>query len=226
MITKKDIEKIEKIAREYFIGASGCHDWSHIERVRKLALRIGKAEKADLKIVESAVLFHDIGRKYEMNHKGEKNGKKICHAIEGKKEARKILENFPEITPMEKENILHSIEAHRHRNSLAPETLEAKVLFDADKLDSIGAIGIGRIFLFAGSASAKILYTGKEKEHAKDGFKYSYSDKDTAPLEYEVKLKHIKNKMLTKTGKFMARERDKFMREFFDVFWQEVEGGR
>ncbi|NLC30736.1 MAG: phosphohydrolase, partial [Candidatus Moranbacteria bacterium] len=42
MITKKDIEKIEKIAKQYFVGASGCHDWSHVERVRKLALQIGK----------------------------------------------------------------------------------------------------------------------------------------------------------------------------------------
>ena len=226
MIAKKDIEKIEKIAKQYFVGASGCHDWSHVERVRKLALQIGKEEKADLRIIELAALLHDIGRKYEMENKGFKNGIKICHAQEGRKETTKILENFKNITEKEKGNILHSIEAHRSRNSLIPKTLEAKIVFDADKLDSLGAIGIGRIFLFAGSASAKILYTGKEKEHAKGGLKHSYSDKDTAPLEYEVKLKYLKDKMITKTGKKIARERDKFMREFFKTFWEEVEGKR
>ena len=224
MIKKEDIKKIEKIAKKYFKEASGCHDWSHIERVRNLALRIARAERADLKIVELASLLHDIGRKFEMENKGFKDGIKICHAQEGKKEAIKILENFKNITQVEKDNILHSIEAHRNRTSLIPKTLEAKIVFDADKLDSLGAIGIGRIFLFAGSASAKVLYTGKEKEHAKEGLKHSYTEKDTAPLEYEVKLKYLKNKMLTKTGKEIAKGRDKFMKDFFDNFWKEVDG--
>ncbi|HBI16639.1 MAG: hypothetical protein UR60_C0009G0011 [Candidatus Moranbacteria bacterium GW2011_GWF2_34_56] len=227
MIKKADIEKIEKIAKKYFEGASGCHDWSHIERVRKLALRIGKSEKADLKIIEIAVLLHDIGRKFEMENRGYKDGVKLCHAVEGKKEAQKILESFKNISNEEKENILHCVEAHRSRNNLVPRTLEAKIVFDADKLDTMGAIGIGRIFLFAGSSSANRLYTGQEKQHADEKFdKYAYTDKDTAPLEYEIKLKHLKNKIITKAGKKMAKERDRFMVEFFKTFWAEVEGKR
>lgn len=224
MITKEDIIKIEEIAKKYFIGASGCHDWSHIERVRKLALRIGKLEKANLKIIELAVLLHDIGRKFEMENKGNKSGMKICHAIESKREAQKILENFKEITQEEKDNILHSIEAHRHRNSLVPSTLEAKVVFDADKLDSIGAVGIARDFLFAGGAGSNCLYTGNEKKLVKLGKDMSYTKEDSAILEYEVKLKHLKNKMITKTGKMLAKERDRFMHEFFRTFWLEVAG--
>lgn len=54
----------------------------------------------------------------------------------------------------------------------------------------------------------------------------SYTEEDSAILEYEVKLKHIKNKMLTETGKNLAKERDGFMREFFRIFWLEVEGKR
>jgi len=225
MITQKDISAIGIIAQKYFKGSSGCHDWSHIERVMKLALKIGKQEKADLKIIQVAVLLHDIGRKFEMTHKGQKDGVKICHAIESKREAQKILKKFKKITQTEKENILHSVEAHRSRNALIPKTLEAKVVFDADKLDTMGAIGIGRIFLFAGSTSAGILYTGKEKEHAKDEFdKHAYTDKDTAPLEYEIKLKHLKNKIMTNSGKEIAKGRDKFMKDFFDNFWKEVDG--
>lgn len=226
MITTKDIRVIEDIAKKYFKEASGCHDWSHIERVRKIALRIGKQEKADLKIIEVAVLLHDIGRKFEMDHRGEKDGIKICHAIESKKEANKILEKFKKITQAEKENILHAIEAHRHRNSLLPATLEAKIVFDADKLDSIGAVGVARDFLFAGSAGSDCLYTGNEKRLAKLGKDHAFTTEDSAILEYEVKLKHLKNKMMTKSGKQLAIGRDKFMKDFFNVFWQEVAGKR
>ena len=224
MITKADIKKIEAFAKTYFKGASGCHDWSHVERVKKLALNIGKAERADLKIIEMAVLLHDIGRKFEMEHKGQKDGVKICHAVESKREASKILEKFKKITQAEKENILHSIEAHRSRNALIPETLEAKIVFDADKLDSIGAVGIARDFLFAGSAGSNCLYTGNEKRLAKLGKDYSFTKEDSAILEYEIKLKHLKNKMLTRTGKEIAKKRDEFMKYFFDNFWQEVKG--
>lgn len=226
MITRKDIQKIEKIAKKYFKGASGCHDWSHIERVRSLALRMGKSEGADLKIIETAVLLHDIGRKFEMENKGQKNGVKICHAVESKKESQEILKKFQNITQKEKENILHSIEAHRSRNTLVPETLEAKIVFDADKIDSMGAVGIGRIFLFAGGSGSSCLYTGNERRLSKLGKDYSFTKEDSAVLEYEIKLKHLKNKMLTKTGKKIAQERDKFMREFFATFWKEVEGKR
>lgn len=226
MITKNDIKEIEMIAKKYFKEASGCHDWSHIERVSNLALRIGKQEKANLKIIAIAALLHDIGRKFEMENKGAKNGVKICHAIESRKEAQKILENFKKITQEEKENILHCIEAHRSRNELIPNTLEAKIVFDADKLDSIGAVGVARDFLFAGSAGSNCLYTGNEKKLAKSNKDYSFTKEDSAILEYEIKLKHLKNKMLTQTGKEMARGRDKFMAEFFKIFWAEVEGRR
>lgn len=101
---------------------------------------------------------------------------------------------------------------------------EAKVLFDADKLDSIGAVGIARDFLFAGNAGSKTLYTGNEKLLAQSGKNYSFTEEDSAFLEYEIKLKHIKNKLLTSTGKKIAEERHKFMEAYFKRFWEEVEG--
>jgi uncharacterized protein len=226
MITSDDILNIEKIAQRYFHQASGCHDWSHIERVRALALRIGKREKANLKIIELAILLHDIGRKFEMKNKGKKNGIKICHAQKSRRESQKILKDFKNITPEEKESILHCVEAHRNRNELTPNTSEAMVVFDADKLDSIGAVGIARDFLFAGGAGSNCLYTGNEKILAKTGQDYSYTKEDSAILEYEIKLKYIKNKMMTMTGRRIAKKRDEFMQEFFKIFWMEVEGER
>ena len=218
------IKEIEEVAKKYFKGASGCHDWSHVERVKNLALTIGKKEKADLKILEIAALLHDIGRKKEMELKNKIcNGKKYCHAFEGAIEAEKILQDF-NLSKDEIDNIVHCVKTHRFRNNDKPESIEAKVLFDADKLDSIGAVGIARDFLFAGNVGSNCLYTGNEKKLAKTGKDYSYTKEDSAILEYEIKLKHIKKRMLTKTGKKIARERDKFMKNYFKQFWLEVNG--
>lgn len=217
-ITREKMKKIESAAKRFFEGASGCHDWKHVERVRSLALRIAKEEKADREVVEAAVFLHDIGRKEEMESRGA-----ICHAEKGAIMARDILEKLG-IDQVSIEAIVYGVRSHRYRKGNIPETLEAKVLFDADKLDSIGAIGIARDFLFAGNAGSGNLYTGNERRLAKTGKDYSYTQEDSAILEYEVKLKFVAGKMLTKTGKKIARDRHLYMRRFFDRFWKEVEG--
>jgi len=119
---------------------------------------------------------------------------------------------------------LHCILSHRYRNNHKPETIEAKVLFDADKLDSIGAIGIGRGFLFAGSSGSNCLYTGKEKQLVKSGSEYSYTNQDSALLEYYFKLVKVKSKILTNMGKQIAKERHKYMVNFFKKFESEIKG--
>jgi uncharacterized protein len=215
---KKIIKKIELEARKFFVGASGCHDWTHVERVRNLAVRIAKKEKADLFIVEVAALLHDIGRKSEMANKGL-----FCHAVQGGILARKILKKY-DLKKETIENIIHAIEAHRFRENLPPRTLEARVVYDADKLDSIGAVGIGRDFIFAGHSGSNSLYTGNEKKLAKSGKDYSFTKEDSPILEYEIKLKKIKNKILTKEGRRIARERHDYMVGFFNRFEKEITG--
>lgn len=212
------IDKITKEAKKFFIESSGCHDWSHVERVKNLALKIGKKEKADLEILEISAILHDIGRKKEMKQKGL-----FCHAEYGARIAQKILKKY-NFDKNKIERIVHCIGSHRYRKNELPKTIEAKIMYDADKLDSIGAIGIGRDFLFAGNAGSKTLYTGNEKKLAKTGKDYSYTKEDSAVLEYEIKLKHIKGKILTKTGKILARERHQFMVNFFKRMNKEISG--
>ncbi|MFH1653802.1 MAG: HD domain-containing protein [Pseudomonadota bacterium] len=212
------IENIRSEAKSFFEESSGCHDWSHVERVRNIAIRIGTKENARLDIIEIAALLHDIARPDEMNAKGE-----FCHAKEGASRSVGILKKY-DISDQDMQNIIHCIETHRFRSNNPPKTLEAKVLFDADKMDAIGAVGIGRNFLFAGSAGANRMYTGKEKDIAEAKVDYAYTDDDTAIMEYEAKLKHLKGRMLTKAGKEMAEVRHKFMEEFFNRFWGEVSG--
>lgn len=218
MISKQIKEQIKDEARVFFKGASGCHDWTHVERVTKLALNIGKQEKVDLDVLEVASLLHDIGRKKEIENKGN-----FCHAEKGCELAKEILQKF-KINKKDVDNILHCIITHRFRNRHTPESIEAKVLFDADKIDSIGAVGIARDFLFAGNAGSGNLYTGKEKELAKQKRDYSYTKEDSAILEYEIKLKKIKDKVITRTGKKIAKERHNFMEDYFKRFWKEVKG--
>lgn len=217
-ISKKIIQEIEGEARKFFEGASGCHDWSHVERVRKMALHIAGLEKADLQIVEISALLHDIGRKEEMKKKGL-----TCHAEAGAETARKLLKKYS-LSPQQIENIIHCVLSHRYRNEHVPNTIEAKILYDADKLDSIGAVGVARDFLFAGNAGSNCLYAGNEKKLAKSKKDYSYTEEDSALLEYEIKLRHIKDKIITKTGKMIARQRHEFMKKFFERFWKEVDG--
>ncbi|MDA3815610.1 MAG: HD domain-containing protein, partial [Patescibacteria group bacterium] len=218
MIENNIKQKIRDEAKSLFKNASGCHDWTHVERVTKLALRIGRKESADLDILEVASFLHDIGRKEEMKNKGN-----FCHAEEGAMLAEKILKMY-KIDKDIIDNISHCIISHRYRNSHIPETIEAKVLYDADKLDSIGAVGVARDFLFAGNAGSNCLYTGNEKRLAKEEKDYSYSKEYSAILEYEIKLKKVKDKIITKTGKSIAKERHLFMRDYFKRFWKEVNG--
>ena len=217
-INNKIIEEVKEKAKEFFVSASGCHDWSHVERVYNLALRIAKKEKADINVIKLAAYLHDVGRREEMQSKG-----KICHAEKGVELAEKILKKH-NLDKETVENIKHCILAHRFRNNHKPATIEAKILFDADKLDSIGAVGVGRDFLFAGSSGSNCLYTGNEKKLVKNAREFTFTKEDSAFLEYYFKLKKVKSKMLTKTGKKIAEERHNYMVNFFKRFELEIKG--
>jgi uncharacterized protein len=207
------IEQIKNKAEEHFKKSKGSHGWDHTLRVYKLCLHIGKIEGADMEVLETAALLHDIGRVCEDESKG-----KVCHAKMGAKMANDLLL----LLGIDKEKtakIIHCIETHRYRNDKMPESLEAKILFDADKLDSIGAVGIGRAFLFAGEVGAKLHNKGADIEQTK-----AYTEDDTAYREYMVKLRKIRNRMTTSEGKKIAAGRHEYMAGFFDRMDKEAEG--
>jgi uncharacterized protein len=196
---------ILSIVAKHLTQDSGCHSLDHTHRVHHTALLIGSKLGADSKIISAASLLHDIARSIESKAVG-----KICHAMEGSIMAQSILRDL-NFSNHEIKKICHCIASHRFRGKQKPESLEAKILFDADKLDSIGAIGIGRAFLFAGQVGARLHNPNNDISNSK-----SYSKEDTAYREFKVKLCKVKNRMLTGPGRKMAVSRHQFMEEFFE----------
>jgi len=176
-------------------------------------LRIGKKERGNLEILRLAALLHDIGRAAEDRSNG-----KICHSQAGASMAGKILIAHG-VAKETMEGVIHCIRTHRFRKQDVPISKEAKILFDADKLDSIGAVGIGRAFLFAGEVGARLHNKDINLRKTKP-----YTKEDTAYREYLIKLRKIKDRIFTKEGKRIAVERHRFMVEFFERLNRETDG--
>lgn len=209
-----DEADIRTLAQRLLASDKSSHGWDHAERVWNLCRHIGSAEGADLEVLRPAAYLHDIGRTDEKASGGE-----TCHAVAGARRARALLSRNG-YDPETVERIVHCIASHRfRRNGERPGTLEARVLFDADKLDAIGAVGIGRAFLFAGEVGARL-----HNPEADILNTLAYSSEDTAFREFSVKLRNIKDRMLTATGRRMAEERHRFMVAFFERLTREVHG--
>jgi uncharacterized protein len=202
-----------KIAEQNFSHAKGSHDWDHTLRVIRLCKHIGPIENADMTVLLIAACLHDIGR----YHQDRSNGQ-ICHAEKGAEMGKDIIQDLP-LSDEQKINIIHAIKTHRFRGNNVPETTEAKVLFDADKLDAIGAVGIARAYLFAGELGARLHNTDNNIQNTKP-----YSKEDTGYREYKKKLCKIKDKVLTAEGYRMAEKRHNFMVNFFNHFLEEYNG--
>jgi uncharacterized protein len=213
---EKNFSVLTEHVKYHMESAPGCHDFDHVQRVLHNAKLLLKEEKgADANIVKLASLLHDIARPEEMNSKG-----KLCHAEHGAKMALPILKECGFHDEALLKTVSDCIKKHRYRGNEKPETLEEKIVFDADKLDSIGAVGIGRAFHFAGRFGAK-LHNKEEDALASK----AYSREDSAYREYLVKLRNVPERMLTESGKKIAEKRAVFMEDFFAQLNKEVYNG-
>ena len=197
----------------YPADADSAHDFDHVLRVVAMAVRIAQAEGADREVVRAAALLHDIGL-------GEG---RAGHETSAAKRATEILREhgYDEIFCSA---VAHAIEAHRFRSGPTPQTLEAKVLFDADKLDAIGAIGVARAFAFGAHRGQKLW--GEVPPGYTDQMNGVEADprQHTAVHEFHFKLSKITERMFTTTGKQIAAERHAFMVRFYEQLDQEVRG--
>ena len=188
-------DKINKM-RQYVESAfrqPGSHGFDHILRVVYLCERIGSREHADMRILLPAALFHDIARPIE-----DESG--IPHEEEGAKMAERFLRSIRYEDELVAD-IIHAIRTHRFRTAEKPETLEARILSDADKLDAMGAVGIARTFMRAGEHHGEI---GDATGHIHE------------------KLLNLKSLMYTETARNIAEERHRFLHDFLDTLTSEI----
>jgi uncharacterized protein len=195
-------------ARALYPQDGSAHGFEHVLRVLKLAERIGAEEGADLQIVRAATLLHDVAR-----------GRPGDHALLGATQAREILAGAPaEVI----EAVAHAIAAHRFRGDVAPATLEARVLSDADKLDAIGAFGIARAYAIAGEAGQRLWAAVSPADYPDIR---AIPDAEHTPVhEYVYKLARLKDRLYTPAARRIAEGRHAFMQAFFAELDLEVAG--
>lgn len=210
---KKTYEKLEKYMR--FCMQDSAHDVEHIYRVRYVALDIAEYEKdVDYDVLICACLLHDIGRKAQIENK------KISHAKAGAEMAVSYLSgqgyDREYISKVE-----HCILAHSFRKSggILPESIEAEILFDADKIDVTGALGAARTLQYGGQVSEPI-YTRLPDGRIANG---EEETEDSFFHEYKQKLIKIYDKLYTKKGREIAMERKAAAVAFYESLCREVD---
>ncbi|EHI99271.1 metal dependent phosphohydrolase [Clostridium sp. DL-VIII] len=215
-------KKIVEIVKDKL--TCSAHNLDHVFRVYNLCLLLAKYEEnVDLEILIPAALLHDIARVEESN---DKTGE-IDHAVLGSVVAENILRKL-EYEEEKIEKIKHCITSHRFRTGNEPNTIEAKILFDSDKLDIIGASGIARTFMLAGQFGQRLTVDEELNDYIKsntvENGRLKDVSKHTPFIEYEVKFKKIPDKLYTEKAREIGKERLGFMNEYFNRLKLEIKG--
>lgn len=200
----------EQYVKSILEDDSSGHDWWHIHRVRSLARKIAANEGANIFICELTALLHDLADEKLIGD--EEKGLNSIH-------------DWLERNEVNKNDIQHILSIIRTMsfkggNNVAVETLEAKVVQDADRLDALGAIGIGRTFAYAG-AKGQLMYDPSipvRDEMTKEEYRKGES---TAINHFYEKLLKLKDLMNTEYGRELAEERHQYLEEFLQRFLDE-----
>lgn len=208
---KQLLKSTEDYIKTYFENEGSGHDWWHIYRVRNLALKIAESEGGDLFSIELAALLHDLDD-WKLNG-GSKESKTIDWLTK------------MEISEQEIEKVLEIIHEVSYKGAGVPtpaNSLEAKIVQDADRLDAIGAIGIARTFAYGGNKN-RLIYDPAVQPEMHGSFEaYKKTNAPTINHFYE-KLLLLKDRMNTQTAKELAEKRHQFMKDFLEQFFNEWE---
>ncbi|HEY4688404.1 MAG TPA: HD domain-containing protein [Anaerolineae bacterium] len=189
-----------------------AHDFDHVLRVTAMAERIARAEGADVEIVRAAALLHDVAR-------GDASGRD--HAEVAAERARETLKGHPSLKV---EAVAQAILQHRYRSGPPPQSLEARCLFDADKLDAIGAIGVARVFAYTGVLGRRLWGAAAPDYVERFTRGAAQPGEHTAHHEFVVKLSRLRDLLMTATGRAIAEERHAVMVSFFERLAREARG--
>ncbi|MDD7423617.1 MAG: HD domain-containing protein [Candidatus Methanomethylophilaceae archaeon] len=205
-------DAIVREVRDRFSGDSGGHDIEHTFRVVRNAMHISSIEGGDADVIELAALLHDTDdRKLFGDTHGE------CPF------ARSVMENrFSDDTIEHVVSIINSV-SFKGRDTRAPDTLEGRIVQDADRLDAIGAVGIARAFAYGGSRGRR-MYDPSDRPRTDMDAETYFSNTGTTINHFYEKLLLLKDMMNTDTGRSMAERRHTFMESFLDEFYREWDG--
>jgi uncharacterized protein len=204
-------DKIKRKVKRMLEGRDPAHDFYHIMRVYKNAKMIGQYEGTNMEILLPAVLLHDL----VVYPKGSAESSKSSD--ESAELAENILQSY--CYPQDQINqICYCIRAHSYSKRLIPESLEGRILQDADRLDALGAIGIARMFSVGGSEN-RTFYNANDP--------FCRSDRDLDDMQwtldhFQTKLLKLEDSMHTETAKKIAQERTRFMLLFIRQLQKEI----
>jgi len=212
------ILKTRDFVKEKFGTESSGHDYWHMYRVWKLAKHIAAQEAGvDMFTLELAALLHDIAD-FKFHDGDEEAGPRAAREwLEKLKVDNAVIEHI--------EDIIRNVSFKGANVATKLSTIEGQIIYDADKLDAIGAIGIARTFAYGGF-KGRPMHDPNRSPELHDTFEaYKNSDSPTINHFYE-KLLLLKDRMFTKTGKEIAQHRHTVMEQFLEEFFEEWDGKR
>ena len=219
MLSTNDLNKIPEIIRsieqniaEQFAGEATGHDWFHIQRVRQMAQNIQVTEGGNADLIDLIALLHDISD-YKFNGGDAYKGGEISYQI--------VIENGGSQNLAEQ--VKYSVNNISYKGAnveIAVIDLETQIVQDADRIDAVGAIGVGRTFAYGGAKGSE-MYNPNIPPVLHDSFEAYKSTKGTTVNHFYEKLLLLKDRMNTPTGTRIATERTQFMQQFLEQFLHE-----
>ena len=205
-------EKVENKIFKQFIGESTGHDWHHIKRVWNMSRYIQKKEGGNLEIIELSALLHDISdHKFNGGHLDK--GGEVAFNLLMELGAEQIVAN-------DVRYIVNNVSYKGANTTAEMNSLEGKIVQDADRLDAIGAIGIARTFAFGGARNQSI-YDPSLNVNMHNSFEEYAAAKTCTINHFYEKLLLLKNRLNTPTAKQIGEERHLIMEQYLEQFHRE-----
>lgn len=195
-------------------GQDAAHDIFHFRRVWMTTQKLSTAATVDWLVVLTACYFHDLVSLPKNHH--ERYRSSVLAALETR---RVLMHDFPDFPRQRLSAVCHAIEAHSFSAKIAPETLEAKIVQDADRLEALGAIGLARVFAVSGALGVSLF-------NAEDPFarKRSLDDKQYALDHFQTKLLTLPLTMQTERGRHLAQHNADFLLTYMAKLSAELKG--
>jgi len=211
------IDDVIVYVKEQLAGEGSGHDWWHAYRVWKLSETIQKQEGGDEEVIAIAALTHDVADPKLNNGSDEAGRKRLLH----------FLDTLP-VNISVKEHVMSIVQTMSYKGAGVPtpmDTMEGKIVQDADRLDAIGAIGIARTFAFGGHHN-RLLYDPEKAPSEHVSYQAYKNEKGHTINHFYEKLLLLKDRMNTTTALQMAKQRHEYMEQFLEQFFCEWEGKR